>query len=399
VTSAWLSAQVLLPPPTRPARIVARRLFGASRTIASAFASTRLGVLLIGVIALSLLPIDTVQQANNCVNEPPAPRPLEMWSRWDAPWYLAVVEHGYTGNLGADCDMRPTRFPLYPALVWTARLVIGNSLAAGILVSNAALGFFLFALWRLVEMDFDTGTAARVVWLYLLFPSGFFLSGVYSESVMLATTVGATLAARQSRWPTAGVLAAFAALSHPVGALVLILVAVEYLASHGYSLRRLPLREVGWLLLPSAVAFGGYGCFSARAFGNPLAFLAMQQDYRGTVGWPGQAFVRFWESGPRWHGYNNSVFDAALAILALSSLPFIFRHLRLSYGLYVAASVLVPLSTSLVSFSRILLGAFPCFILIAATTTRKAILIPLLVLCAILLGVFTVRFATWHWVA
>jgi hypothetical protein len=322
-----------------------------------------------------------------------------MWSRWDAPWYLAIVEHGYGGALDAYCDMRSTRFPLFPSAIWATRLLLGHSLLAGLVVSNVALVVFLFALWRLVEIDYGPEASARAVWLYLLFPSSLFLSGVYAESLMLAATVSALVAARHSKWAAAGLLAAAALLSHPVGGLVLLPLSIEYLTANGWKLRAVGLRDLTWLLLPASVALLGYLVFADRVFGDPLAGLAAQAEYRGEFGWPGQAFVRFWKGGPRWHGYENSIFDASLAVLALGSLPFAFSRLRLSYALFTTTSVLVPLCSSLVSFSRVVLGAFPCFILLALYTKRRAVFLPVLTTSGILLGLLTVMFATWRWVA
>jgi hypothetical protein len=322
-----------------------------------------------------------------------------MWARWDAEWYLAIAERGYRGQIAAGYDLRPALFPAYPMLVAAVRLVVGNTLLAGLLVSNIALLLFLFALWRLMEMDFGEEVAARAVWLYLLFPSSIFLSGIYTESVMLAATAGAALAARRSRWVWAGLLAAVASLSRPVGVLALALTLTEYLAARDYHWRRVRLGEALWLVLPSVAALAAYGYFAAETFGDPLAFMQVQQGFRGQVGWPWQSFARFWREGPRPHGYANSLLDAALATLALTSLPLIFKRLRVSYGLYAAASILAPLSTSLVSFSRLLLAAFPCFILLAVVVIRKAYFILLLALCGLVLGLFTVMFATWQWVA
>src|SRR5262249_19152822 len=125
----------------------------------------------------------------------------------------------------------------------------------------------------------------------------------------------------------------------------------------------------------------------------------VQQKYRGEIGWPWQSFVLFWKEGPCWHGCVNSIYDASLACLALISLPFIFKRLRLSYGCFASASVLITLSTSLVSFSRILLGVFPCFILLATLATKRAIWLPLMLICGILLVLFTAMFTRWQWVA
>jgi Gpi18-like mannosyltransferase len=245
-----------------------------SVTILSALLATRAALVLVGVLALSSLSIDGGHALTNCVTQPPAPRPLEMWSRWDAPWYLSIVEHGYGGTRDAHCDMRSTCLPLFPSAIWAARLLLGHSLLAGLVVSNAALVVFLFALWRLVEIDYGREASARAVWLYLLFPSSLFLSGVYAESLMLAATVGALVAARQSKWATAGLLAAAALLSHPVGALVLLPLSIEYLTANGCSLKAMRMRDVAWLLLPATAALVGYfvrtGCSETRWLASRL---------------------------------------------------------------------------------------------------------------------------------
>jgi hypothetical protein len=354
---------------------------------------------LVGVLTLSLFPLNSDQIPGDYHRPPAAFKSLDMWSRWDAEWYLAIVENGYLGEVDAQYDMRPALFPLYPLLVRLVSAVARNSIVAGLLISNAALVLFLFALWKLVALDYGEAVASRTVWLYLLFPFSFFLSGVYAESVMVAATVGATLAARKSRWAWAALLVALALLSRPIGALAFILVAVEYLAACGYSFRRMRPREVCWLIIPPAISVLAYGYFANEVFCDPLEFLTVQQKYRGEIGWPWQAFVRFWEEGPNWRGYANSIYDASLAGLALISLPFIFKRLRLSYGCFASASVLIALSTSLVSFSRILLGVFPCFILLATLATKRALWLPLTLIFGILLMVFTVMFTRWQWVA
>jgi hypothetical protein len=66
----------------------------AARIILPAFAATRLSLALIGVLALSLLPLDLKQRAGNYRAHQLAPKPLEMWARWDAEWYLTIAEKG-----------------------------------------------------------------------------------------------------------------------------------------------------------------------------------------------------------------------------------------------------------------------------------------------------------------
>jgi len=76
------------------------------------------------------------------------------------------------------------------------------------------------------------------------------------------------------------------------------------------------------------------------------------------------------------------------------------RRLRLSYIVYMALSILVPLSTSsLLSMPRFALVLFPMFALLALWGARPAINNVYVAFSLPLLGLFTVLFADWYWVA
>ena len=76
------------------------------------------------------------------------------------------------------------------------------------------------------------------------------------------------------------------------------------------------------------------------------------------------------------------------------------RSLRPSYALYFAASLLVPMSTaSLMSMPRFDLVVFPAFMLLALWGRRPVVNSAIVSLSLTLLGVFTVFFADWYWLA
>src|SRR5262249_588107 len=125
-------------------------------------------------------------------------------------------------------DIRANYFPLYP---WLTRVVlpfVRIPLAAALVVANVCFLIALFCLWELVRIDWGDSIAQKAIWLFLLFPTAIFLSGAYSESVLLATTVSSLLAARRHQWRWAGALAALATLSRAVGIVALAPVIVEY---------------------------------------------------------------------------------------------------------------------------------------------------------------------------
>ena len=80
------------------------------------------------------------------------------------------------------------------------------------------------------------------------------------------------------------------------------------------------------------------------------------------------------------------------------------RRLPLAYGAYVVAALALPLSfpvgpQPLMSLPRFLAVLFPLFMWLALacrTPRRRGLALAAL---ALGLGVFTARYATWHWVA
>jgi hypothetical protein len=155
---------------------------------------------------------------------------------------------------------------------------------------------------------------------------------------------------------------------------------------------------IGGIGFAMAAALGAWMSYLALALGNPLKFVDVQHLSRSETTWPWLAFQP-WIWYAEWFGYGNSTTDAAFAVLALGlSLVVCFRW-NAAYGLYALLAVLVPLTTGLVSFSRLMLAAFPCFVAVAVLTERRAVRIAWFALSIVLLAVLTARYSTGRWVA
>lgn len=334
---------------------------------------------------------------------------LEAWARYDACWYLVIAEKGYRAPVGQKtADMRPNFFPLFPVLVSAVLPIVHEPMLAGLIVSNSCFLVFLVVLWKLVRIDWSASVATRTLWIYLLFPTSFFLSGAYSESVLMVVTAGALLAARRGRWGLAGVLAGLATLARFVGIVSIVPVVVEYVVAHREDLTwrgtgargtSQVVAELARVLVPTAAAVIGYLVFAGRTFGNPLATFASQALFRGPIEPPWQPFVNIWMAGGSLYSYDTSIIDASLAALAILALPFIYARVRFSYLCYAFLIVLIPLSGSLVSFTRMLLPSFPHAILLAQLVDRRRFGVPLLVVFGALEAMAMTAFATWNWVA
>jgi len=366
---------------------------------------TRGSLLLVGVLAYHLLVSGLTLQKGNLVYHRAGPAILEVWARWDAEWYLLIAEQGYrceAAFLGGPVAYRPGDatgfFPLYPMLIRAAGCLGISSLFAAVLVSNLALLAALWFLRDLVRRDFGEAIAERAVWVLLAFPTSFFLSAAYAEPVMLAALVGSFWAARADRpWP-AGLLGALATLSRPTGILIVLPLADELLLRRPTSRRADRWYErLGPLLLPPA-ALGGFMLYCHAQFGSYAPFLARQERWRGAFSGPWRAFARYLE-GPQIHDAHHSTIDLVFALILVGSIPFLFRKLPRSYALYATAAILLPLGSTLWSFSRLAATIFPFHVLIALWTARSDRRHACYLAAALpLSGLFMALYAAWWWV-
>ena len=344
--------------------------------------------------------------------------------RWDSVWFLAIADGGYDGGA------REAFFPLYPLLVRVvAPFGSESALIGGALLSTALLGVALVLLHRLVALDFDRAVARNAVLVTALFPMAFFFSAVYSESLFLALSVGAVLAARRERWAWAGVLGALAAATRSAGVVLLVPLVMIYLwdvARPRWNARR-PLRaDVLWLaLVPLGLV--AYCAYLGLAGHDALApFHAQDVWFRSFAG----PFVGAWDGlvaafdGARqlWSGAREPVYFEAAGgdpfvvarhnlelfawlVLALVAVGGVLRRLPAAYGAYVVAALALPLSypvapQPLMSLPRFVAVLFPLAIWLAAWMTGRAVRERLVLgAFAVALAVYTGIFATWHWVA
>ena len=77
---------------------------------------------------------------------------LDLWKKWDAWHYVNLAELGYEGYVENGQHLFVVFFPLYVWLVRLAARVIGNTMAAGLLVSFLSFGGGCVYLYRLAAM-------------------------------------------------------------------------------------------------------------------------------------------------------------------------------------------------------------------------------------------------------
>lgn len=430
---AWNTGPVTAPPQTTT-RTIWRALWTSRLVI---LFSGLAGVLQIGVAGGAIRDYDPSRLTAPFGYLPNAlVAPL---ARWDSVWYLTIARFGY-----AHVRERMAFYPLYPALIHMLAWVVRSDLVAGVLISVVAFAVALALLHRLVRLDFDTEVADTTVLLLAFCPVSFFFSAVYTESLFLALSVGTIYAARRERWLLCGALGFLAALARNGGIALILPVAVIYLygprpaagvaltrwgASRGGWQRLLPryrLRpDALWLLLIPAGLCAYLGYLGVR-YGDALAPFRIESVwYRHTTFplttvWDGarQAWdgLRQLLQGPvlpyRVPTYAQGVIGAALQdiylflflVLGVIGLVGVIWRLGAAYALYALALLVLSLADPvslqpLASLPRYELMIFPLFIWAAQWLNRRRLAVYAIPALAVMLGVFTVEFATWRWVA
>src|SRR5206468_2888017 len=144
---------------------------------------------------------------------------------WDADWYRRIATHGYGG-----LPQRTLRFfPLHPLLGKILSLPLAGHVDWALLLIANAFALVLGALVHrlvMVEKD-DSRLAARAAWLIALSPPAFVLVMGYSEPLALSLAVACFLALRSQHWGWAAAAGLLAALTRPVGVLLMIPALVE----------------------------------------------------------------------------------------------------------------------------------------------------------------------------
>ncbi|MFD5639538.1 glycosyltransferase family 39 protein [Streptomyces sp. NPDC127077] len=296
--------------------------------------------------------------------------------RWDSLWYVRVAELGYGYEVrlpNGDVHANLAFFPLLPWLERIVHAVTPLSYAdAGLLVSAVAS---LAAAWGIFAVADHVhgrraGVCAALVWAVL--PVGVVQSMAYSESLFTALAAWSLYAVLTGRWLTAGLLAALAGLTRPVGVAVVAALWVAAVTSfvgerrHGGSTPRTdgarPWRRALAMIIAPLGAAGYVLWVGHRTGGGPLGYLDVQAGWRnGFDG--GYAFGRF--VAEKFTSFPSALAGAALVAGVVLVLSLYVTCVRQGQppALLVYAGVVVALALCASSYfgskPRLLLPAFP----------------------------------------
>lgn len=216
-----------------------------------------------------------------------------IWSRWDAPHYIHLVELGYGGYIEDGQPLFLVFFPLYVWITRLVRLILPDTALAGMAVSFLCFGWGNVYLYRLVAEEYGRERAKRTLALMWAFPFSFFFGGIMTESLFLLTTAAGLYHIRRHQWGRAALWGILAAMTRMQGVLLVgaavaeLFCEVKPLAVKGEKRQR-TIWEMGKRLpllvapvLGSLVYFG----LNAHVTGDPFAFTKMQQHWSQGFQW------------------------------------------------------------------------------------------------------------------
>ncbi len=326
-----------------------------------------------------------------------------MWKHFDAGFYVDIAEHGYWAASTLHTTSNWIFLPLFPMLMYPLGHLFGGSDSAfniaGVIISNIAGLVAVTYLYLLVRREFDSHIASRTVIYLALFPTSFYLSAIYPESLFLACAIACIYYARRRSWWLAGVCGALASLTRIQGFLLVVPVAWEYwqaLSNHysplpNMSGMTLSQKAFNWVysrlqgpflaaqkpqnwsnlfavaLIPSGLI--PFLIYSKIKTGD---FLATIHNHH--VGWgryleyPWQLLIDAFS-----HPHPPDAMDWNFWLLNVITIGVFFgfiiwsmRRLPMIYTLYTFVMVLMPLLTaSINSISRYYLVIFPALMLLA----------------------------------
>ncbi len=363
-------------------------------------------------LSFEFFPFNTVYYFSNFIYPKGEAISLKTaYKTWDAQHFLFLSEKGYHAK--NDSNAFP---PLYPLAIFLLTTLTKNSFVSGLIISNlcSLVGFYLF--YELVSLWFTKKIAYTSLLLLLSFPTSFFFSLIYSESLFFLCLMlfFSFLTKKQIGF------AALMALLLPTIRLVGVAIVLPFVSWYVFDMRKLTLfdevkniaenmlRKEALLLLSPLLGFGVVLLCMFLFTGNAFApFDALQQyvSHHSVL----SLFNLFSFLGVFFHfplalhGYTNSIFDRVffLGFVLLSVL--MIRRVSITLLLFsIAFGVLPVLSGSFMSYMRYVAVIFPLYIVLAQLVEEKkyqAFKFPLLFFFILLQTLFVIMHSINYWVA
>lgn len=295
---------------------------------------------------------------------------FEIWQTWDSQWYLKIARDGYfTGSFTEMSDIAVYAFfPLFPLLIYFLNFLFSNLVISGLFVSFICSVVTVIYLYKLINLDYPHLIARNSIIYYLLFPTAFFFSAIYTESLFLMLVVLTFYYAREQKWWLCSFFGVLCSLTRTIGVLLLFPILIEYFKSLGSNNFKIRFnKNIVWLLI-MPLGLGIYQLFIWLTTNNFSTYF-ISQKFWGRQMFNFGAYITHL-TNLTFHSFKYSFLDLVTVIIFIFMLYHIYKRLRFSYFLYSVLIMILPLlSANLMSMTRLVLISFPHYILLALWTS------------------------------
>lgn len=342
-----------------------RRHFGPAR-LALGVAIWVLALGVWGTFARAVLPME-----HRLTWDIPLELRAPLYAKFDAGWYLAIIEWGYGPPPPAGKPSSHAFFPLYP---WTAK-VLHHTFAmdgfhAGMLVTYLCLFLALPLFFREGLARRGEPGAWRSVVFLLIFPVSFFLCSMYAEAMFLLFALLAFRDIRQGRYGRAALWGVLLGLTRPTA--IAVAPALFLAALEGRSAEpSVPIsRRIGYAALVGGAPFVTVWIWifgDGIAHGEPGLFFRSMAGWKrgassisGVTAWFEELARYFREAG--WRDEPIHLLDYGCALLFVVMAVRLLVRRRWSDAAWVAGALALPISTGLsAGMPRYLFAVYPVF--------------------------------------
>lgn len=296
---------------------------------------------------------------------------ISFWdalSKYDTSWYKTIIEEGYFKQplLGDHHDAANWAFfPLYPLLMKVSHFILPinyDILAFG--VNSLLLLFALFFAFKYILLTRNDVIQAYIFVILMAFGVyNFYFSILYTESLFIFLVITFFYCLKKKKYLWMGIIGALASATRNMGVMLVFPVIVQFLEDYfqtnKFSIKGFFLNLVnshkfilGTMMIPGGLF--SYMLYLYLWVGDSMAFVHIQRAWgRGDISNPLRVLLNSLTN------INSFVFYLSLwSLWGIYCLWLLLNNKRWSELIMAAFFVFIPLSTSVDSMPRYLIGCF-----------------------------------------
>ena len=295
------------------------------------------------------------------------PRAQQAIEAADALWYLNIARNGYEKErFNTDRQHNWAFFPLFPLIVNAAARITGEfPLTAGLLSNVFFFAALIFLHQTAMLFGSNNAGATRTVFYLAAFPTSYFFSFPFTESLFFLLTVACFYCAQRQMWWRAGTFGALASATRLAG--LFLIPALLILYWQRYRGRGLRPQLMSFGLMPLGLI--AFMIYLRQTTGNALAFFDIQAAWGHAPNFFLRPLFNYLMNplllAERW---DFRLLNFCAVLLALVCCGVLVRRRQWALAVYGLISLIVPLSATVLlqSLARYVMVIFPVFFVLAS---------------------------------